>query len=189
MQTEYASKYAKLCEAIEKTIGKKMMTPKDFDDLAIDIYKHTSLRVSATTLRRMWGYQEQDKRVTPREYTLNLLSQYVGYMSWEAFASESTKTESGPLNNRCIYSTILKPGEELRLVWNPDRSIIIRFMGQDVFEVIESNNSKLKPGNRFSCGCFIDGEPCHLHRLIDDTGNVTNYVCGSENGIKFFKHK
>ena len=142
--------------------------------------------MSAPTLRRIWGYQEREKGFRPRVFTLDLLAQFVGYRSWTAFDADAGSTESEPLNNNCIYPSMLKLGEELRLMWNPDRCVTIRFMGQDMFEVVESVNSKLKVGSRFTCGCFIDGEPCYLNRLIEDNGQVTNYVCGRINGVKFY---
>ena len=40
---------------IEKTLGREMKTPRDFDFLAARIYTLTKTHISSTTLKRMWG--------------------------------------------------------------------------------------------------------------------------------------
>ena len=56
-------------------------------------------------------------------------------------------------------------------------------MGEDMFEVVESINSKLQAGDRFCCGCFIEGEPLYLFRLVRDNMVLGGYVCGQHDGI------
>ena len=58
-------------------------------------------------------------------------------------------------------------------------------MGDDMFEVVESVNSKLLIGDRFCCSCFIDNEPLYLTRLVRDGMVLGAYVCGQKGGIKF----
>lgn len=45
----------KLCELIELTVGRKMMTPKDFEFLSNTIMQRLHMSVSPTTLKRLGG--------------------------------------------------------------------------------------------------------------------------------------
>ena len=60
-----------LKEAVEKTVGKKMNTPRDFDLLSIYVYNLTNEHLSSTTLKRLWGYQIDQKESSPRILTLD----------------------------------------------------------------------------------------------------------------------
>lgn len=62
-------------------------------------------------------------------------------------------------------------------------------MGDDIFEVVDSVNSKLLVGDRFCCSCFIDNEPLYLTRLVRDDKVLGVYVCGQKGGIKFWLNK
>lgn len=73
------------CE-VEKSMGHQMMTPKDFDALSEQVLQKTGQRLSPTTLKRLWGYMRDGGK--PRHSTLNILAQFVGYASVEAFADE-----------------------------------------------------------------------------------------------------
>jgi len=73
----------KLRKTVEKTLDREMRTPKDFTFLADSIFEKLHETVSPTTLKRMWGYLSEP--VTPRLSTLDILSQFVGYSSWNDF--------------------------------------------------------------------------------------------------------
>lgn len=75
-----------LCERIEQVVGRKMRTPKDFDFLSERIFETLHQNISATTLKRLWGYLSEP--VTPRASTLNLLAQFVGFENWETFCQQ-----------------------------------------------------------------------------------------------------
>ena len=76
-----------LREAIEKVVDRKMKTPKDFDFLSGCIFETLHQNISATTLKRIWGYLAEP--VVPRLSTLNLLAQFVGFENWETFCQQS----------------------------------------------------------------------------------------------------
>lgn len=74
-----------LRRAVERTLGRKMQTNKDFDCLADSIYEKTHAKISTTTLKRIWGYLSEG--VTPRRYTLDQLAHFVGYDDFDAFCA------------------------------------------------------------------------------------------------------
>ena len=75
---------------IETAIGHSVVTPKDFDSLRDMIFSRLHIYVSSTTLKRIWGYLNDD--VTPRQSTLNILARYLGYVDFEAFANGDVAT-------------------------------------------------------------------------------------------------
>ncbi len=109
-----------LRKAIERTVGKTLETNKDFENLSKSIYEKTRVCISATTLKRIWGYLSES--VTPRRYTLNQLARFIDYDDFDAFCAslvtdkasrpqEDTATEDSP------SQTSLPTGEvsEMRL--------------------------------------------------------------------------
>ena len=60
-----------------------MSTPKDFDYLRSCIYEECHEMVSASTLKRLWGYNRYDN--IPRKSSLNPIARYVGYRDWDDF--------------------------------------------------------------------------------------------------------
>ena len=47
---------SRLCAEVEAAIGRKLATPKDFDFLRNQIFSRLHIFISATTLKRIWGY-------------------------------------------------------------------------------------------------------------------------------------
>ena len=62
--------HRKLCEAVEKEVGRTLSAPSDFKWLSAQVEKHTHERLSPSTLMRAWGYMEEN--VVPRKVTLNI---------------------------------------------------------------------------------------------------------------------
>lgn len=173
--------YKKLKDNVDKTIGRKLKTPRDFDFLAMRIFNTTQSMVSPTNLKN-----END--VTPRLSTLDILSRFVGYSDWENYCQSSygiNDIDSDFINSPTLYTTTLQYGDEVKLQWKPDRQVIIRYEGHDLFTVLESKNSKLMVGDNFHCGYFIQNAPLHLTCLVRNGCKPTNYVCGKDGGIHY----
>lgn len=179
--------YDKLQEKTEQITGCKMKSPRDFDYLSTRILDKTKQYLSPITLKRFWGYLGDKYQKTPYRNTLNILAQYAGYISIEAFVESlnNTTSQSDFLPNNSLQASSLKVGDKVQLMWHPDRCVTIEYQGMNMFKVAESINSKLSKGDTFILGNIIDGEPLHLHCLIHEGGLPTNYICGRVDGIKF----
>lgn len=179
--------YLILKTRVEAAAGFPMRTPKDFDLLVTLIYNSTHVMLSNYTLKRFWGYL---KRTEVRNSTLNTLCQFCGYTDWDAFlqsASSEDAPQSGPNNALLLFSKDLKPGDELQLIWNPGRKVLVRYEGLDLFTVTESVKSKLQVGDTFHCQQFVNGQPLVLTCLVRPNMAPCNYVCGEKEGIRFEK--
>ena len=78
-----------LRKAIELKVGRKMSTPKDCKFLSERIFEENHVNVSSTTLKRIWGYLQNDN--SPRSTTLNILANYVGYEDWDNYLESAEK--------------------------------------------------------------------------------------------------
>lgn len=78
-------KYIQLKKKIEEKVAFRPDVRRHFDILSEKIFEATGEQVSSTTLRRFWGYQEADKQISVRAFTLDVLSHFVGYKSWADF--------------------------------------------------------------------------------------------------------
>ncbi|MBQ0046981.1 MAG: hypothetical protein KBT33_05640 [Prevotellaceae bacterium] len=184
---EKEKKYHELRYAVELTLGRQMKTFGDFSLLEKAIMERQHEHISSTTLRRFWGYQS-DQTSEMREASLSVLARFVGYVNWQAFVlSEGGNAESVRFDSRRLSVSELNRGDEIRLLWKPDREVVVRFEGLDLFTVVSSVNSKLQAGNTFHCNLFLEDMPLMLTCLLQGDMPPTNYICGRQNGVKFFK--
>lgn len=173
----------RLREQIEKMVGRKMRTPRDFTWLSEVMEERTQQKVSATTLRRFWGYVNEG--VSASQYTKNVLAQFLGYADFEEFVSlqGSGQEQSHLVLEKPIASDDLYEGQLLKLSWLPDRTCIIKHQGHGSFVVVSSENTRLKKGDTFECHLFILHEPAFLHAWHHGSQAPATYVIGKKNGI------
>ena len=95
--------------------GKADSWPNEaFDELSSLIQENTSVLLSPTTLKRVWG--KVNYQSSPSINTLNTLAQFAGHKNWLDFqessccipapAAQSTAMEAGPFGRSAIYSGI-----------------------------------------------------------------------------------
>lgn len=170
---------------VEETANMKATTPKEFEKLSEAIFSRTGVLLSPTTLKRIWGYL--DEPVTARRSTLDVLSRFCGWRDYDHFISGMTPDiESGNVGSKTIRAgENIRPGERVRLFWNPSRVCEIEYLGNLEWVVVEAEGTRLEPGDRFRCPLIISGEPLYLDNLTKDGTHAGAYVCGSKSGVTF----
>lgn len=171
---------------IETSIKRKIQTPADFDFLRGIIWERTHEQISTSTLKRLWGYV--DGIDNARNSTLNVLSKALGYESWDAFIlklKSENMDNSDLVMSESVSSSDLKIGDRLMIAWQPNRVCLLNYLGDNQFEVMESQNSKLKVGDTFRCGLFILGEPVYINDLRQNNGigEPKLFVIGNKSGL------
>lgn len=171
---------------IEASIKRKIETPADFDFLRGIIWERTHEQISTSTLKRLWGYV--DGVDNARNSTLNVLSKALGYENWDAFIlklKSENVDNSDLVMSESMSSGDLKIGDMLMIAWQPNRVCLLNYLGDNQFEVMESQNSKLKVGDTFRCGLFILGEPVYINDLRQNngTGEPKLFVIGNKSGL------
>jgi hypothetical protein len=107
------------------------------------------------------------------------------WMSYYKDLNEVGGSQSCFLNNRVLYTSSLEHGALIEVKWNPNRRIVIRHEGYEVFTIIESANSKLSIGDTFRCGQIVEGQTMILGGLIHGGQKFSGYVCGLEKGVLY----
>ncbi len=170
---------------VEETAGIKVKTPKDFETLSEKILTRTGVLLSPTTLKRFWNYL--DEAVTPRRSTLDVLARFCGWRDYSEFESGcQPEIESGNVGGSAIRcGKDIRTGDRVRLFWAPSRVCDIEFIGKTDWKVVSSENTRLQPGDRFSCPVIVAGEPLYLDNLIHEGSRPGVYVCGRKTGVSF----
>lgn len=133
---------------VEEKSGMTARTSRDFEILAEIITESGAGYVSASTLKRIWGYVEDNggKHVA----TLDVLARYAeyprGFNEFKKKIETRYQIESGYNSKRVLDVLALEPGRLVEVEWLPDRKIQLRNEGECVLEVVASHNSKLEVG-------------------------------------------
>lgn len=176
-----------LLNDIETKTGLVPKTHEDFSDVRETIYRNTKELISETTLERIWGYSTRGyDNISLR--SLNLLTKFAGYGSWENFIARLRKEgriESGMFDRDLISSHELEKGDTLVFGWLPDRKCRVRYLGDNRYLAIETENSKIKEGDSFSCLQFQLGMPLYMEDLTSGDGCLLGkrYGVGLHNGL------
>ena len=176
-----------LCQAIDEMMGHRMQTPKDFELLRDRIFSRQNVLISASTLKRVWGYL--DSKSEPRRATLDALAYFLGYADYAAFC-ESLADDGQPVSSPVVSRHInvrddLFENDELTLYWQPGRVCRARYLGNLQFQVVSSERTRLQAGDYFQCRLIVEGEPLYLSNLLQNGRLATNYVCGKRGGVRY----
>lgn len=185
MERIEATDIARLRKCIEDTVGYTAKTPKDFERLSEDIFNNTGTILSVSTLMRIWSYVKSD--VVPRVHTLNTMVRFVGFKDWNDFCHSNTGLrQSNPIVSKHIkLPDDLCRGQLLRLRWAPDRICDVRYLGDQLFRVEHSVNTRLLKDTQFNCDLIIEGEPLYINLVQQHARQPSLYVCGKKSGIFF----
>ena len=169
----------------------KELSPHDFGTLETNIKKKLPQAViNAKTLKRLFGYDKTDTDSTIRLYTLDILTKYLGYDNWNAYLEHLQLLEgigSGDFKGEEINADDLQIGDTLQIAWQPNRKSTLKYIGNQQFEIVETENSKWQVRDTFFCRHFISGKPLYVDNLTDKDGVLKSamYVVGDKSGISF----
>ena len=181
------SEIAALRLAVEKKFGSPVRTPRHFTALSFQIEDIAREYLSDTTLQRLWQYKTGYSTVAI--HTLNVLCHYLGISDWETFCtqlkeSSDAESEMKPVDGIDIDS--LKAGTRIFIGWLPNRTCIIKYLGNHRFETIEAHNSKLQVGDTFTCINIQKGRELYLDKVQRGESEMY-YVIGTRNGLTTLK--
>ena len=178
--TDDSSELQFLKDEVARTFGSRLKTATDFDTLSESIEARIGSLLSASTLKRLWGYVQP--QIKPRMSTLDLLARYCGRGSYAALCAELRDT-SGFISANRIEITSLKPGVQIQLQWMPDRVVRIKYLGLRRFCVLDGGTSKLREGDEFEVSSFLTGHPLYLDAIIRNGKQLQPYVAGRSGGL------
>ncbi len=188
MATQKIPELNYLLSLVEKQYGRKLTSTSDFESLSIDIERKIRDLISASTLKRLYGYVSM--RTIPRKSTLDILSRYIGKKSYDEFCKELKHSEaftSTFFSAKTVYTCDLAQGDIVQIGWEPDRVVTLEYLGEDSFIVNESVNSQLRKGDRFALNCFMLDFPLYIPRLLRKGEWTTPYIAGTQNGLNLLE--
>lgn len=173
-----------LLKSVEKVYGRRVATTTDFESLSVVIEHEIGELLSASTLKRLWGYVG-DRRV-PRADTLDILSKYCGKKDFKEFCAwlaEESGVDSQFFTARYVSVSDLAVGDRLTLGWAPDRLVRVQYLGSGRFRVKTSEKSKLKVGDEFEAEGFMLGCPLYMMAIYRNRQTLPAYVAGRVHGL------
>ena len=173
---------------VEKRYGRRIATSTDFEALSVFIEHETGELISASTLKRLWGYVSSHP--TPRKDTLDILCRFIGYRDFRVFCDSLKSTAafaSNFLTDNVICSDELTEGTKVIIGWNPNRIVTLKYLGDSTFEVLSSENSKLLPGDRFEVLHLMKGYPLFIPRILRGGTFTPAYIAGYDDGLTLLR--
>ena len=187
MREPYDREIAVLRQMIEQSIGRKVTTPADFVFLRDIIATRCQDTLSDSTLKRIWGYVKGygSTNATP----LSLLARCVGFRNWQDFLQHYAihGVTSHYILNTTLYANDIAKDASVLVTWQPDRRCLFLHLGEGLFRVTDSINSKLQIGDTFHCGCFIVGQPLYLYDFKHGDEPSSIFVVGKQGGLSEVK--
>lgn len=152
--------------------------------------KYLNAKICDDTLRRLLGIKPGYKSV--RKFTLDVLSQYVGYADWEDFNVRNADSEGVQsyinTKNADIVSARLSEGDRVELSWLPDRKCLLEYMGENKYKVLESINSGTLALSDTLCFSAVTlGEPLKADNLQKSGVVYKEVILGKKDGISYAK--
>src|ERR1700741_3347785 len=146
---------------IETKSGISIRYSKDCDLLSEKIYEECKLKLSASTLRRLFGFGKTTNEV--RVHTLDVISNYLGYPSWDDLIQPLDKSRK---HRQQIITELktnkLKIGERFIYNYKPHAEVEIEYLGKSYFKVISAKDSKLKINDIFQASVLTLHHPLFI---------------------------
>jgi hypothetical protein len=149
-------------DKIHEKFGQSVRYPKDCNALADHISSLCKTKISGSTLKRLYGFVKGTQE--PRLYTLDIISEYLGFKGWEHLLLSLDK--SGSADSRELEKLRpeqIRKGQTVFLGYEPGKKIEIQRQGNS-FLILSSNDRKLSSGNEVKFGSI------ELHYPLTFTG-------------------
>ena len=166
-----------LLQEVERLVGMKILSPKDFEWLA-DRLPHGE-RLSISTLKRLWHYVPS--RHEPRRTTLDILSRFCGYGGWIEFCR--LRQQDSDFLGGAIRVATLSVGCHIEMTWNPDRRIVVQKRADGSLLVVKAEHCKLQTGDIFRTPWLAEGQPLCATCLHRHGQPLPDYVAGRQHGL------
>ena len=144
-------------EMIIERFNAPLIYPQQCEALSEDIRAVTGQRLGVTTLKRMLGFIKG--AANPRRASLDIIAQYLGFADFgklrDYIGHDIDISDFTPLDS--LTSDDLEPGEEVSVTYDPGRRLVMQYLGDNLYEVEESEGSKLMAGDKLLIAGFYVG--------------------------------
>ena len=172
-----------IIEMLSRRADHELRLPSDCEYLSLDIEGKTGMHIGATTLKRLLGFTTDDR--TPHQSTLDVLARYLGYSHWQQLDAISSEGNSGfdtPKGE--LRSADLRPDSLVRIAYLPDREVTLRFLGDNRYRVVESQNSKLLADDEVEIQNFVLHHSLFVSCVWRGGSPMGPFTAGSVSGLE-----
>lgn len=151
-----------LLKRMQEKSGLALNQSSHFEVLAQAIYDSTGESLGVNTLKRLFGFNI--KKVMPRRSTLDILARYLDFTDFDTllleFGEGSDISAFSPVES--VESNRLSYGAMVKIMYHPNRTLKLKYLGNFKFCVEEAIGSKnLKEGDELIIAQIAAG-----HRLL-----------------------
>ena len=135
-------------------------------------------------MKRLLGFIADER--SPRTSTLDVIARYLGYTDWDELRLLDENSSNSSFDDRDEYLACnLEQGQQLVISYPPNRSLTIEHLDGNRFRVLESENSKLLPGDMLTLTHIVRGYPLLVAEVIRGGQNLGAFTAGKAQGIYF----
>lgn len=177
----------RLRKEVERRLPFPMKGPDDYSHLS-DLLKDEGCgTVSATTLKRIWGYiSDTGSDYRPNAYTVTALCRLIGFRDIEEFTASDSPIQSREYTGTFVESRTLPKDTIVELRWQPNRVCTLQYLGNTLFKVVHVENSTtLREGDEVECGCFTQHAPIYFPRIFREGSHPMTVMAGGVSGITY----
>lgn len=169
-------------ELLKQKSGNSLRLPSDCEYLSLDIESKTGIRIGATTLKRLLGFAQDERQ--PHMSTLDTIAKYLGFSHWdELMKVEDNGNSDFNASVEEVRSADLHPGERVEITYLPDRRLVFCYHGNNFYEVIESQNSKLHVGDSAEILSFVQDHPLLIVQVLRNGTSLGQFTAGRISGL------
>lgn len=170
---------------IEAKFGERIRYSRQCEFLAEKITSECKCNISASTLRRLFGFAKSKKQ--PRVYTLDILANYIGHSTWDELLLSLNGKVSVSKEIKELKPTNLKRGQKFELTYKPDTELQLEYMGRYEFKILSARNSRLKSGDIFKTSIIVLHHPLFILDIEGSPGKEGRLVEAKISGITSIK--
>lgn len=191
-KTKYSKETISLLRSVvENRVNRRIVSPADFDYLSRTILNTIKQSVSATTLKRVWEYNNDvGSDYNPERFTLCILAAFVGYRDIEDFITKYNPDDN-PVQSANYYGETIEqtniPGNKLvEISWPPNRQCVLCRKNGKEFEVVYALNSKLQIGDIVEFASLTQNAPAYFSKVTRKGSHTAHtYVAGTQTGVTY----
>ena len=168
-------------DKIHEKFGQAVRYPKDCNTLADHISAACKTKISGSTLKRLYGFVKGTQE--PRLYTLDIISEYLGFKGWEHLLQSLDKSETPDSRElEKIRPDQIRKGQIIFLSYQPGKKIEIQKQGS-AFLILSSNDRKLILGDEVKFGAVELHYPLTFTTLSRKGENLGKLQVATVSGI------
>ena len=171
-----------IIELLKRKSENGLRLPSDCELLSLDIQSKTGVRIGATTLKRLLGFAADER--TPHTSTLDAIAHYLGYAHWDELAKiEDQGNSDFDCPDGEVRSANLQVGCEVEITYLPDRRVVLFYLGNNRYRILQSENSKLLVGDEVEILSFVLHHPLLVMQVWRSGQSLGQFTAARISGL------